>query len=170
MNLKVLGIITGTMIVVTILLFVFTAGITPEEGEGEVDGTAPGVVVVPTPDPAAPPVEGMARLVGRICISSGINLNNGVMLVAERIPDKEQFKRYISGPMSEETIYALDVEPGRYEIFTESLDGLKLGLYSQYVVCGLDSIKCLDHDMVQVQAREGESVEAIDVCDYQWSR
>jgi len=168
----VLGIITGVMLIITILLFVFTAGGgNPEDNGTVVDGTGAEVMEsVPTLDPESPPTEGMAKLAGRICVSGLSREDKGLMLVAERIPDREQFNRYFPGPINEDIDYALEVVPGSYEVFTELLDRQKLGLYSQYVECGLTPERCLDHGMVQVQAQEGQIVQNIDVCDYEWVR
>jgi hypothetical protein len=174
MGLKILVIITVVSVAFTGLLFVFTGGSRenmPENTGG--DGTGVVVELVPTINFDAPPDAGMAKIIGKFCLpelNSRISLDSGVWLVAERIPDKARFRRFLVGPIVQDMIFALQVEPGIYEVMSELPNRHKLSLYSQYVTCGMDKSRCLQHALIQLQAKEGEIVKGVDVCDYEWAR
>ena len=85
-----------------------------------------------------------------------------------RSPTKERVTKFIVGPIKEDVNFSLDVEKGSYQVFSETSDRKKLGLYSQYVICGMDIEKCVDHSMIEVGVAEKRVVAGVNVCDYDW--
>ena len=61
--------------------------------------------------------------------------------------------------------YELQV-PGEatYQVFAWTEDGLG-GTYSRFVNCGM-SVECTDHSIVPVPVGAGQTVSAIDICDF----
>ncbi len=168
MNLKVLGLIAAGSLLFTILAFVLTArkpaGQTPATGESP----TPALTLIPTLDPQQPPSEGKAKITGYVCPLTTGNLDQGVTVVAEKIPSRERFTFYIQGPITQDTVYAMEIDPGTYEVYSEIANRRKLGLYSKYVLCGLDPERCLDHALLQFEIPQGQLLTDVDVCDYDW--
>lgn len=167
MNIKVLGIIAVSSILLTVILFVLTSK-PPSQPSGPGIQPNPTTIVLPTVDPQLPPAEGKAKLLGTICPFPNNQLQQGLTVVAEQIPSRERFTHYIPGPIKQETIYALEVAPGVYEIFSELNRRRRLGLYSQFVLCGLDPEQCLDHALLQTKITANETIDQINICDYDW--
>ena len=164
-----LGIITVVSIFITIGLFLFTGGGSEPDAEVPVAVDGSEVVVQEVMDLDSPPAEGKAKITGTLCPLESVSGVSGLLLTAERIPDKERFSRFIQGPFDELIEFSLEVEPARYEVFTETSERQKMGLYSRFVLCGLDESACLDHTMVRVEALEGDILQDVDVCDYSWA-
>lgn len=169
MNIKILGLIALLSLSLTVVLFAITGGdnrpevqvIDPDDqptfGEGN-----------DTPTPTQP--VGQAQITGKIC-ETDLNTNdNGFVIVAERMPEKERFTQYRSDSMNNELVYNISVEPGSYQIYTEDYSRNKIGLYSEYVVCKRDRDICLRHNLKQFTVNDGQQITNIDICDYDWAK
>ena len=169
MSIKVLAIITGASLLLTILLFVFTGN--SGDKTSTTDGTQPIITQntpIPTVDVQKPPEQGKAKISGVICPAKSFSLAGGLMVVAEKIPSRQRFSHYVYGPIELSTSYAIEVDPGIYEISSELTNRQKVGLYSQYVLCGLNPDSCKDHALLQIEITTNQTLNNIDICDYDW--
>ena len=168
MNLKILSIITGTLIIVTIFLFIFTGSPSKSPGVTPTSTPSANLSPVPTADLQQPPAPGKAKLTGSICLPESTP-PAGFILVAEQLPSRQRITKYIPGPFDGDTPFALEVAPGTYQVYTEAPNRTKIGLYSQYAVCR-GTPGCVDHDLLEINSEADKIVSNIDVCDYQWSQ
>ena len=168
MNIRTLAIIAGVSLLLTIAIFIFTAK--PQAPSPAPEATTSATpIALPTPDINQPPTEGMSKITGRICSHTHPSLATGVMIVAEKQPTKHRFTRYLPGPITSDIQYAIEVAPGNYEIYTETTNRNKIGLHSNYVICGNNPATCVDHTLIQIGISAGQTLPNIDICDYDWS-
>lgn len=92
---------------------------------------------------------------------------------SEFIPEMTVFfQESTAGDITELTIlenqstYNIDLTSGRYTAFAYLNSGASLGgAYTQMVLCGL-AAECSDHTLVEFDVQNGETVKAIDICDW----
>lgn len=170
MNLKIWGIMAGASLLLTLLLFLLFPSSNSHK-EKETGKVTTGSVSLNSPEVNldSPPSEGKAKITGKVCVLDPNLLQTGITLVAEKIPTKERFTVYYPGPISETMVFSMEIEPGKYEVYSELNNRKRLGLYSQYVLCTSQGGKnCRDHQMIKLNVASGNTIRNVDICDYDW--
>lgn len=163
---------TGGLLLLTIIISALS-GSNPSQptNPGTTGTVTPAVTPKYTaPDPNQQPKAGMSLITGEICPQTSSGNAPGSMVVAEEIPSRVKHVIFYPGSVAAGTNkFAIEVEPGTYELYIQTLEQEKIALYSQYVNCGMAST-CFDHRMVQIEVKAGEKNTSARICDYNWSQ
>jgi len=169
MNTKFLLIVAGVSGGLLMIVFIAALIFAPRAKSGQSNDQRSTPTLAQRYDPEVTPMNGKAVIKGRICSPPEDPTEvSATLIVAERLPARTQVTKYYPGyATAGSDLYAIEVDPGIYEVYTQSANREKVALYSDYVECGMEET-CVDHGAVQVSLARGQVVEGVDLCDYVW--
>jgi hypothetical protein len=113
------------------------------------------------PDEHSPGEESTGAVTGKLCYPS--EFIPEMTLFFQELDSQEITKLATA---ENQGSYHIDLSPGRYVAFAYLNSGSSFGgSYSNAVPCGLDA-SCSDHSPVQFDVKPGETMSAVDICDW----
>jgi hypothetical protein len=121
--------------------------------------------VTPTPEPSPTPTPNTGLVRGKICAppEGKVELILFFQQAQADAGEEPQITELNAG--AGQTTYEISLEPGSYTLYAWLADFSRGGLYSAAVPCGLGS-SCKDHSLLKFEARVGEELAGIDLCDW----
>ncbi len=106
------------------------------------------------------PTSSLATIQGRICYPR--DRNPAMILYFYNTITTEQLKFDI---LESQDSYSIQLPPGKYYAWTYAPQYQIGGIYSKFVVCGMEE-SCTDHRPLLFDVQAGKTVTGIDICDW----
>lgn len=164
--------VTGGLLLLTIIVTaLFGGGNTPTPPQGSLSPAPIQPQTYTAPSADATPAPGKSLIVGEICppTQGGTVVSQG-MVVAEEIPSRIKHVVFYPGETVAGTRqFAIELEPGTYELYSQTLQHEKVALFSEYVRCGMGEA-CYNHTLLQVSLEPNQKYTEARICDYTWTK